>query len=189
MEAQGGTQRFIDAGPQPAGRPTGKSVVNGGLRRKLRGQHPPLAARFEQIADGVVAGPHRGGSLSPSGPARSAGGKEKRFQEGPFLITDIAVVGFFHPIPWPIMAIMQNYRTGSKKNLQSVGYTNFIRSGSRDDRSTSKIHAPIRKFCMIFTLFFCNIVAIWFGTKINAIVIEESGPWSSSRLFIDVKRP
>ena len=69
--------------------------MNGGLRGKLRGQHPPLAAGVVQITEGVVAGTHRFGRSDPSGLARGSGGKEKRFQERPFLVADIGRVAFF----------------------------------------------------------------------------------------------
>ena len=80
--------------------------MNGGLRGKLRGQHPPLATGFEQITDGVVAGTHRFGRSDPSGLARGSGRKEKGFQKGPFLIADIGRVAFFHALRWHIMGIM-----------------------------------------------------------------------------------
>src|SRR5208283_1134406 len=89
-------QNVIDARHQAAARPSVKIALNSGIRRKILGQLPPLAAGGGDVEDRLDNGAQRRNAR----PAAPKGAWQERFDQRPFFVrsvTPILAAGDFSP--------------------------------------------------------------------------------------------
>src|SRR5262249_54442856 len=70
-------------------------MVDGLVRRKVGGEHPPLAPAPQAVEDCIDHLAHVGGARAPTG----FGGGDERPQDGPFWVGEIRGVALWHPVP------------------------------------------------------------------------------------------
>ena len=81
-------QREIDSSPNALVSPEVKVVLNGGARRKVLRQRPPLAAGRQNIKDGI----HHRPQLNFSWASDAAGGRQEKREQKPFRIRHVACI-------------------------------------------------------------------------------------------------
>lgn len=70
-------------------------MIDGLVRRKVGGEHPPLAPAPQAGEDGIDHLTHVGGARATTG----FGGGAERQQDGLFCVGEIRGVALWHPVP------------------------------------------------------------------------------------------
>ncbi len=87
-----GAQGFVEFGPQALLGPDAQRIVGRAAGGEVLGEHRPLAACFEHVADGVQASRRGVGITHPAASTPGVGGVDDGLDEFPLRIAEIGMV-------------------------------------------------------------------------------------------------
>src|SRR5262250_1752516 len=113
------TEGIVDSDPYPLGFPRAQVMIDALPLGEIGRQHAPLDPAFGHIKDGIEHGPHTEGTRSST----AFGGWDHIFDPLPFLVGQVAWIGFFVHTP-----MLHNSRRLFRQALRTL--TNQLRKAA-----------------------------------------------------------